>query len=97
MIETERVEFGLFSTQISREWHMGHAVRAFSSLDSGPRASMDPRLLQLFIIPLFSIRTPLFKGFHCSFFDDLRLPRVRGPAKRGLRRYVKSRVLAPWR
>ena len=32
MIEKERVEFGLFSTQISCEWHIGHAVRAFSRL-----------------------------------------------------------------
>jgi hypothetical protein len=54
MIEKERVEFGLFSTQISREWHIGQAVRAFS------RPGSDPRLLQLFIIPLaFSVRTPV--------------------------------------
>jgi hypothetical protein len=33
----------LFSTQISREWHMGHAARDFS------RPGSDPRLLQLFI------------------------------------------------
>jgi hypothetical protein len=37
MLEKERVEFGLFSTQISREWHMGHAVRAFSRPGGGPR------------------------------------------------------------
>jgi hypothetical protein len=61
MIEKERVEFGLFSTQISREWHIGHAVRAFS------RPSSDPRLLQLFMSPLaFSVKTPLFKGFYSS-------------------------------
>jgi hypothetical protein len=86
MIETERVEFGLFSTQISREWHMGHAVRAFSSPGSSPRASMDPRLLQLFIIQLaFSVRTPFVQRISLFIvFDDLRLPRVRGPAKREL-------------
>jgi len=43
MIEKERVEFGLFSTQISREWHMGHAARDFS------RPGSDPGLLQLFM------------------------------------------------
>jgi hypothetical protein len=53
MIEKERVEFVLFSTQMSREWHMGHAVRAFSRPDS------DPRLLKLFMSPLaFSVKTP---------------------------------------
>jgi len=43
MIEKERAEFGFFSTQISCEWHMGHAVRAFS------KPGGDKRLLPLFM------------------------------------------------
>jgi hypothetical protein len=54
MIEKERAEFGLLSTQISREWHMGQAVRVFS------RPGSDPRLLLIFIIPpaLNIVRVP---------------------------------------
>jgi len=34
MIEKERAEFGCFSTQISREWHMGHAAKASVGAES---------------------------------------------------------------
>jgi hypothetical protein len=47
---------------------------------------MDPRLLQLFIIPLaFSVKNTFVQGISLFiFFHDLLLPRVRGPAKRAL-------------
>src|SRR3954453_23380356 len=60
MIEKERAEFGCFSTQISREWHMGHAARASIGLGSGPRPSRGPRLLERFMV-----RGPIAEGSGC--------------------------------
>src|SRR6266478_2427350 len=91
MIEKERAEFGCFSTQISREWHMGHAAKASVGLGSDPRSSRGPRRLQRFII-----RGPILDGA-CSLLTDGGA--MRRPA-RSLARFSKRlqyffRSLAP--
>ena len=60
MIERERAEFGCFSTQISREWHMGHAAKASVGLSSDPRSSSAPRRFQRFMIrgPFSTVLAP---------------------------------------
>ena len=64
MIEKERAEFGCFSNQISREWHMGHAAKAKASvgLGSDPRSSRGPGQLQRFMIRGPTVLAPLTDG-----------------------------------
>lgn len=67
MIEKERVEFGLFSTQMSRDWHMGHAVRAFSNPGSDPRAPM----FLVFISNCSPVLVTASSGFRARYLYSL--------------------------